>query len=210
MDFSSFNDAVTEQTVFLIRPEALHCENHIVHALKQDGFKILDRKHLAISPEQAQAQFTATAVDPNDLDALDGYVGNLTGAAGSAVVLLLSRFNALDSIKSLMGPLDLLEAKDFAPTSLRAKFAVSSQKCAVEATETFEATEASLRIFFPDRLRTTLPSVEESKMLLEEALYPVLTQGLTMLCKEKPANPTVWLGKWLVDHNPNRPNVADV
>ncbi|KAJ3064773.1 NME NM23 member 5 [Podochytrium sp. JEL0797] len=203
-------DGNTEQSVLIIRPEARHSENHIVHSLNMDGFKILDRKHITISREQAHAQFAATSETPLDGTALDEYVANIADAAGPSVVLLVSRFNACDEIKTLMGPADVKEAKDFAPNSLRAKFAVSKKRCAVEATLTYESTDAALRTFFPDRLRTVLPSSESSKALLEDSVYPVLTHGLTMLCKEKPANPTVWLGNWLVENNPNRPHVAEM
>ncbi|KAI9345239.1 hypothetical protein BDR26DRAFT_155210 [Obelidium mucronatum] len=198
-----------QHTVFVIRPEARHCENHIVHAVHVAGFKILDKKHLAVADEQARAFFAATAADAGDAAAQETFAANLGARAGSAVVLLLARFDAFRQVGALLGPRELKDAKDGAPKSLRAKYAVSQDKCAVEATLTPEATEAALRIFFPDRLRTTLPNNEESKILLEESLYPVLTKGLTMLCKEKPANPTVWLGNWLVDHNPNRPNVSN-
>ncbi len=36
-----------------------------------------------------------------------------------------------------------------------------------------------------------MPSLDYSKLFLEDALYPLLTQGLTQLCKSKPENPTV-------------------
>jgi hypothetical protein len=36
-----------------------------------------------------------------------------------------------------------------------------------------------------------LADEEATRNLIEGALYPVLTKGLTELCKEKPANPTV-------------------
>ncbi|KAJ3002570.1 UNVERIFIED_CONTAM: NME NM23 member 5 [Siphonaria sp. JEL0065] len=216
----------TQHTVLLIRPEAQHCENHVVHSVLVGGFKVLDvsvvvlswpgltasaskRKHIQVSPEQAAAFFPLTDYRKENDNDEDSFSIGLSSRAGSSVVLLLARFNAFDEVKTLIGPRDLKNAKDFAPISLRAKYAVSEQKCALEATLTPEHTEVALRIFFPDRLRTTLPNAEESKILLEESLYPVLTKGLTMLCKEKPANPTVWLGNWLVEHNPNRPNVSN-
>ncbi|KAI8622492.1 nucleoside diphosphate kinase [Chytriomyces sp. MP71] len=197
-----------EDTVLLIRPEARHSENHIVHRLNLEGFKILERRHIEITTEQAEAYYISTSGDPENFDAMQDYVRILT-MSGSSVVLLLSRFNAFDQIKALMGSKDAKEARDYAPHSLRARFAVNSTLCGVEASEDLKSTEASIKVFFPDRIRTTLPSVDESKILLEDSLYPVLTQGLTMLCKTKPANPTVWLGTWLLENNPNRPKVVE-
>ncbi|KAJ3200699.1 NME NM23 member 5 [Entophlyctis luteolus] len=201
--------AQPELAVLLVRPEARHSENHIKHALAADGFNILDRKHVVLSPEQAQAHYVATTAGDIDRHAFDEYVDYLS-TAGSSIVLLVSRFNAFEELKTLLGPTDLLEAKDFAPSSLRAKFAVSSKLCALEATVTTESAESDLRTFFPNHLRTILPSSEETNVLLDEEVYPILTEGLTRLSNEKPVNPTAWLGNWLLEHNPNRPKVSEV
>lgn len=45
------------------------------------------------------------------------------------------------------------------------------------------------------------PSNEYAKMYLEENVYPKLLEGLTALCREKPLNPTEWLGNFLVNHS---------
>ncbi len=37
----------------------------------------------------------------------------------------------------------------------------------------------------------TIPTPEEAKMYLEDAVYPTLLEGLTALCREKPENPSV-------------------
>ncbi|KAJ3395118.1 NME NM23 member 5 [Chytriomyces hyalinus] len=197
-----------QETVLLIRPEARQKENHILHSLTVDGFKILERKHIEVTAEQAEAYFQAANAGQADYDVMQEYVKNLT-QSGSSVVFLLTRFGAYDGISSLMGPQNLDEARESAPTSLRARFAIDATFCGVEATCDAKATESVIKVFFPDRMRTVLPSVEESKLLLEDSLYPVLTQGLTMLCKTKPANPTVWLGTWLIENNPNRPKVSE-
>ncbi|KAI8835651.1 hypothetical protein BJ741DRAFT_607510 [Chytriomyces cf. hyalinus JEL632] len=197
-----------QETVLLIRPEARQNENHIIHSLIVDGFKILERKHIEVTAEQAEAYFQAANAGQADYDVMQEYVKNLT-QRDSSVVFLLTRFNAYEGIASLMGPQNLDEARESAPRSLRARFAVDATFCGVEATCDVKATESVIKVFFPDRMRTVLPSVEESKLLLEDSLYPVLTQGLTMLCKTKPANPTVWLGTWLIENNPNRPKVSE-
>ena len=50
-----------------------------------------------------------------------------------------------------------------------------------------------------------VPTSEQAKAFLEGSIYPTLLQGLTELCREKPANPTAWLGQWLLENNPSAP-----
>jgi hypothetical protein len=44
--------------------------------------------------------------------------------------------------------------------------------------------------FFPES-QNQLPPESVSRQILETAIYPTLLQGLTHLCKEKPAEPVV-------------------
>lgn len=47
--------------------------------------------------------------------------------------------------------------------------------------------------FYNSAIISPAPTLEYTKLFLEQAIYPTLLQGLTALCKEKPANPTVIL-----------------
>jgi len=39
---------------------------------------------------------------------------------------------------------------------------------------------------------------------LDHTVVPVLMQGLSALVKERPANPTVFLAQYLIDHDPSK------
>merc|ERR1712188_108690 len=41
---------------------------------------------------------------------------------------------------------------------------------------------------------------------LDHTVVPVLMQGLSALVKERPANPTVFLAQYLLDHDPQKTN----
>jgi hypothetical protein len=43
-----------------------------------------------------------------------------------------------------------------------------------------------------------------SQAFLSERLTPWITQALTILCKEKPERPLLFLSEWLSEHNPNK------
>jgi Dpy-30 motif len=55
--------------------------------------------------------------------------------------------------------------------------------------------------------RTMIRSNAETQTYLNEKIYPVLTKGLTFLCKEKPADPVQWLAQWLIRNNPDSAQV---
>jgi hypothetical protein len=55
--------------------------------------------------------------------------------------------------------------------------------------------------------RTLVKQTEATQAYLNNKIYPVLTKGLTFLCKEKPADPVQWLAQWLLRNNPDSAKV---
>lgn len=43
---------------------------------------------------------------------------------------------------------------------------------------------------------------------LADHVNPILLQGLSKLCKEKPVDPVIWLADWLLTNNPNKPKTS--
>ena len=74
--------------------------------------------------------------------------------------------------------------------------------------------ESALPGFFKPKVVPTGPEVEEfikATTAGSEALPDLLTTALSELCKVKPAglDAVKWLGQWLLDHNPNQPQVDE-
>ncbi|KAJ3045683.1 NME NM23 member 5 [Rhizophlyctis rosea] len=192
-----------DRTFLLIKPEASNHEDDIVYTIQQAGFKVINRRRVRLTREQATEFWT---IYQND-EAFSELIDKMT--SGPVVALALLRYSAIAGLQELVGPTDPREAKKDKPESLRAKYGIDELSNGLHASDSFEAAAREIMFFFPDMPVEVYPSMEKTKALLEKALYPTLTQGLTQLCKEKPANPTAWLGHWLLEHNPNKPKVEE-
>ncbi|XP_023370450.1 nucleoside diphosphate kinase homolog 5 [Otolemur garnettii] len=105
---------------------------------------------------------------------------NLTAymSSGPLVAMILARHKAISVWKELLGPSNSLVAKETHPDSAN-----------------------RLVIIEP------IPIGQSAKDYLNLYVTPTLLGGLTELCKQKPADPFVWLADWLLENNPNKPKL---
>ncbi|NWW06906.1 TXND3 protein, partial [Oreocharis arfaki] len=107
-----------EKTFALIKPDA--AKNHkdeIMKKVKEAGFSISKVKEQALTREMA-AQFYK---DHEGKPFFEELVNCMT--AGPSVIMVLSKENAVEEWRQLMGPIDPEEAKKTSPDSIRAQFA---------------------------------------------------------------------------------------
>ncbi|NWW27477.1 TXND3 protein, partial [Falcunculus frontatus] len=107
-----------EQTLALIKPDA--AKNHkdeIMKKVKEAGFSISRVKEQALTREMA-AQFYK---DHKGKPFFEQLVDCMT--EGPSVIMVLSKENAVEEWRQLMGPSDPEEAKKTSPESIRAQFA---------------------------------------------------------------------------------------
>lgn len=80
---------------------------------------------------------------------------------------------------------------------------------AVHGSDSSLSAQREIKYFFPHREVGQLS--EDSQPTIPSALQDALCKGLTELAKQKPSqDPTaaiIWLGDWLLQHNPNKPLV---
>ncbi|NWX31564.1 TXND3 protein, partial [Notiomystis cincta] len=107
-----------EQTFALIKPDAakIH-KDEIMKKVKDAGFSISKIKEQALTHEMA-AQFYK---DHEGKPFYDQLVSCMT--QGPSVIMVLSKENAVEEWRQLMGPTDPEEAKKKSPESIRAQFA---------------------------------------------------------------------------------------
>ncbi|NXM62714.1 TXND3 protein, partial [Illadopsis cleaveri] len=107
-----------EQTLALIKPEAVKThKDEIIQKVKDAGFSISKVKEQALTREMA-AQFYK---DHEGKPFFEDLVNCMT--QGPSVIMVLSKENAVEEWRNLMGPPDPEEAKRTCPESIRAQFA---------------------------------------------------------------------------------------
>ncbi|KAJ3294645.1 NME NM23 member 5 [Borealophlyctis nickersoniae] len=192
-----------DRVFVLIKPEASSHEDDIIYKLKQNGFKIINRRRTRLTPDQAADFYAKYSAD----EAFDELIEKMT--SGPVVALAMLRYNGLEEVRNLLGNEDPAVAREKSPQSLRALYGKDELLNGLHASDSPESVARETQIFFPDTFVETPSPPESAKVFFERSLYPTLTQGLTQLCKEKPANPTAWLGNWLLENNPNKPKVTE-
>ncbi|NXC92257.1 TXND3 protein, partial [Cercotrichas coryphoeus] len=107
-----------EQTFALIKPDAAKThKDEIMKKVKEAGFSISKVKEQALTREMA-AQFYK---DHEGKPFFEQLVNCMT--QGPSVIMVLSKENAVEEWRQLMGPTDPEEAKKICPESIRAQFA---------------------------------------------------------------------------------------
>ncbi|NXL70389.1 TXND3 protein, partial [Leptocoma aspasia] len=107
-----------EKTFALIKPDAAKThKDEILRKVKEAGFSISKVKEQALTREMA-AQFYK---DHEGKPFFEELVNFMT--QGPSVIMVLSKENAVEEWKQLMGPTDPEEAKKTCPESIRAQFA---------------------------------------------------------------------------------------
>ncbi|XP_050174052.1 thioredoxin domain-containing protein 3 [Myiozetetes cayanensis] len=132
-----------EQTFALIKPEAAKThKDDIMKKVKEAGFSISKIKEQALTREMA-AQFYK---DHEGKPFYEQLVSCMT--EGPSVIMVLSKENAVEEWRKLMGPTDPEEAKKTCPESIRAQFAHDILSNAVHGSSNREHALKSIKFAF--------------------------------------------------------------
>ncbi|XP_046706235.1 nucleoside diphosphate kinase homolog 5 isoform X2 [Silurus meridionalis] len=191
-----------ERTLALIKPDAIDKADEIEDMILRSGFTILQKRKLQLSPEQCSDFYTEHYGQP--------FFPSLTAfmSSGPIMALSLARRQAITTWKDLMGPGNCTKARETHPQSLRAKFGTSGLRNAVHGSETSSAAEREIRFMFSSIIEP-IPRGEAATDYLNRCINPTLLTGLTELCKTKPADPFTWLAEYLIQNNPNKPQISE-
>ncbi|KAJ3302341.1 cytoplasmic dynein with WD40 domain [Kappamyces sp. JEL0829] len=193
-----------EKALFLVKPNAVHNEIDILRKLKTKGFRIMEKKTVRLSREQATDFYQDQMQDVEFEDVVD-YM-----SSGPCLAMLVERLDGYEEIAALVGNENPSLAKIESPErfavpahrSLRGLYGVSRIVNGFHASQDLAQAQREIQFFFPNSTRpcvtidtlAPLPSIESAKAFLEDCVYPTLLQGLTALSKEKPAAPVVAQG----------------
>ncbi|XP_066485285.1 thioredoxin domain-containing protein 3 [Tiliqua scincoides] len=134
-----------ENTFAVIKPTAyVEHKQSIIKKVKEAGFIISETKETQITPEMA-AQFYKAREGQDYYNDLVEYMSN-----GPSMVMILTKENAVEEWRSLMGPVDPEKAKEEAPHSLRAQFAEDVLRNAVHGASNEDHAIHNIRYVFGD------------------------------------------------------------
>ncbi|XP_052234799.1 thioredoxin domain-containing protein 6-like isoform X16 [Dreissena polymorpha] len=131
-----------EQTVAVIKPDAIGTKDEIIEKIHEAGFRIAARKETTLSREIAE-EFYA---DHKDKPYYEQLVQHMS--SGPTYFMVLSREGAVDGWRSMIGPKDPQEAKNVDPDTLRGQFGTDVLKNAVHGSSNPEHAKQTIsRIF---------------------------------------------------------------
>ncbi|XP_013930206.1 PREDICTED: thioredoxin domain-containing protein 3, partial [Thamnophis sirtalis] len=133
-----------ENTMALIKPSAFEDKDKIINEVKNAGFLISELREANISPEIA-AQFYQDHEDKPYYNQLVDYMSK-----GPSVVMVLTKENAVEEWRQLMGPTDPMKAKETHPSSIRAKFATDVMRNAIHGSSNEGHAKKSINFIFGD------------------------------------------------------------
>uniref|UniRef100_UPI0037E7226E thioredoxin domain-containing protein 6 n=1 Tax=Semicossyphus pulcher TaxID=241346 RepID=UPI0037E7226E len=134
-----------ERTLALIRPDAAR-ENReeILAKIHESGFTVVLQREVKLTEEQV-TQFYLQHVDEDYFPAL---LQSMT--SGPVLALALSRSEAVEHWKNILGPSDVNRAKEESPECLRAQFAVENEPVnQLHGSTSHEEAEREISFFFP-------------------------------------------------------------
>ena len=130
-----------EKTLIILKPDAVdrHLVGKILARFEAKGLQIAAMKFGMISPEQAATHYAAHRERHfyNDL------VTFMTG--GAVVLVVLTGENVISVARKLMGKTNCAEAE---PGTIRGDFGMSGQFNLVHGSDSLEAAEREINIFF--------------------------------------------------------------
>ncbi|XP_069108081.1 thioredoxin domain-containing protein 3 homolog isoform X22 [Argopecten irradians] len=133
-----------QQTMAVIKPDALGTKDEIIEKVHDAGFKIAARKETQLSREIAEEFYS----DHKDKDYYNDLVEHM--ASGPTMFMVLSREDAVEGWRSLIGPTDPEKAKEESPESLRALYGGDILKNAVHGSSNPERAKEHIQKIFGD------------------------------------------------------------
>ncbi|XP_075974914.1 nucleoside diphosphate kinase homolog 5-like [Anticarsia gemmatalis] len=205
-DTEELYNAVSERTLAIIKPEAYDDAEAIENTIKNNGFMILAKRVVRMTPEQT-AELYKSHYGSHHFPHLVAHL-----SSGPCIALVLAAKNCIQKWRTLMGPARVLEAQAYWPDSIRACYGRRTKYGdyfnAVHGSVNHAEAIREIHFFFPNMIVGPLLRNWQVKDYIQKHITPTLLPGLTALAHERPAEPVLWLAEYLRRHNPNEPELA--
>ncbi|MDR0630803.1 MAG: nucleoside-diphosphate kinase [Holosporales bacterium] len=130
-----------ERTLTIIKPNATKHTTEIIEMIETAGFEIIAEKKLKLSIEQTKEFYEIHKNRPFYKELCEFM------SSDECTVLVLSKQNAVNTYRNLMGPTN---PKDAQKGTIREKFGEGIQENAVHGSDSLENAEREIKFFFPE------------------------------------------------------------
>ena len=130
-----------EQTLSIIKPDAVerNLENKIINFFSENGLRIIEKKKIKLTKEEAAEFYKAHEVKPFYED-LCNYL-----SSGPIIVMVLEGEDAISKNREIMGATDPLKADE---RTLRKMYGISIDKNSVHGSDSLENAKNEIDFFF--------------------------------------------------------------
>ncbi|CAG4949131.1 unnamed protein product [Colias eurytheme] len=210
MSVSSESDsdthAYSERTLAIIKPEAHENAEDIENHIRDNGFAILARREVRLTPEQA-AELYKGHYGRHHFPHLVAHM-----SSGPIIALVLAAKNCIQKWRTLMGPARVVEAQAYWPDSIRACYGRRTKYGdyfnAVHGSANHAESLREIHFFFPSMIVGPILRSWQISDYIQKHIAPSLLPALSALAAERPAEPVLWLAERLRAHNPNEPELG--
>ncbi|KAM4731281.1 thioredoxin domain-containing protein 6-like [Anableps anableps] len=144
-----------QRTLAVIKPDAL--DEHrgtILEEIRGRGFTIAQLKETVLSREMAEEFYKEHRENPFFIQLVDFM------CRGPCMILILTKENAVEEWRAMMGPSDPEKAKEISPQSLRARFAADILHNSVHGSSNEQQAEEKIRFIFGDISTDAAPTAD--------------------------------------------------
>ncbi|KAM3963748.1 nucleoside diphosphate kinase homolog 5 [Aphomia sociella] len=198
--------AYSERTLAIIKPEAFEDAEAIENHIRNNGFTILAKRQVRLTPEQT-AELYRGHYGQHHFPHLVAHI-----SSGPIIALVLAAKNCIAKWRTLMGPARVIEAQAYWPDSLRACYGRRTKFGdyfnGLHGSENHAEALREIHFFFPTMIVGPVLRHWQVNDYIQKHITVTLLPALTALAHERPAEPILWLADYLRRHNPNEPELA--
>ncbi|XP_054888436.1 thioredoxin domain-containing protein 6 isoform X2 [Poeciliopsis prolifica] len=156
-----------QRTLAVIKPDAM--EEHrdtILEEIQGRGFTVAQLKETVLSREMAEEFYKEHREKPFFTQLVDFM------CRGPCMMLVLTKENAVEEWRAMMGPSDPEKAKEISPQSLRARFAANILHNSVHGSSNEQHAEEKIRFVFGDISADAAPNADSETSRTTSAEWP--------------------------------------
>ena len=133
-----------EQTVAVIKPNAMEQKDLVLKKIEESGFHITMQKEALLTQELVSTIYQ-NKNESSFYNSLQDFM-----CSGPSLILVLSKRDAVSDWRNLIGPVDPVEAKEIAPTCLRAIFGKDILENGLHGCSSRDRVDNLIKVIFED------------------------------------------------------------